>query len=76
MKKLYVQPNTENVVLNLGEQITWGDDVRPSVHNPYNTGDAKQNVIIFEEFIEEEPDTTDFWNNDPWKIQYSLWEDE
>ena len=38
--------------------------------------DAKQNVIIFEEFIEEEPDTTDFWSNDPWKIQYSLWEDE
>ncbi len=38
--------------------------------------DAKQNVIIFEEFIEEEPDTTDFWNNDPWKIQYSLWDEE
>ena len=38
--------------------------------------DAKQNVIIFEEFIEEEPDTTSFWSNDPWKIQYSLWEDE
>ncbi len=42
--------------------------------DPY--ADAKQNVIIFEEFMEEEPDTTDFWNNDPWKIQYSLWEDE
>ena len=42
--------------------------------DPY--ADAKQNVIIFEEFIEEEPDTTDFWNDDPWKIQYSLWEDE
>ena len=38
--------------------------------------DAKQNVIIFEEFIEEEPDTTGIWSNDPWKIQYSLWEDE
>ena len=76
MKKLYVQPNTENVVLNLGEQITWGEEVRPSVHNPYNTGDAKQNVIIFEEFMDEEPDTTDFWSNDPWKIQYSLWDEE
>ena len=38
--------------------------------------DAKQNVIIFEEFMEEEPDTTDFWSNDPWKIQYSLWDEE
>ena len=39
--------------------------------------DAKQNTIIFveEDFVEEE-DTTDFWSNDPWKIQYSLWEDE
>jgi hypothetical protein len=42
--------------------------------DPY--ADAKQNVIIFEEFMEEEPDTTSFWSNDPWKIQYSLWEDE
>lgn len=38
--------------------------------------DAKQNVIIFEEFIEEEPDTTGIWSNDPWKIQYSLWDEE
>lgn len=76
MKKLYVQPNTENVVLNLGEQITWGDEVKPSVNNPHNTGDAKENVIIFEEFMDEEPDTTDFWSNDPWKIQYSLWDEE
>ena len=38
--------------------------------------DAKQNVIIFEEFMEEEPDTTSFWSNDPWKIQYSLWDEE
>lgn len=48
-------------------------------HTDPNQGidaDAKQNVIIFEEFMEEEPDTTDFWNNDPWKIQYSLWDEE
>ena len=45
-------------------------------HTLGNDADAKQNVIIFEEFIEEEPDTTDFWSNDPWKIQYSLWDEE
>lgn len=39
--------------------------------------DAKQNVIIFiEEDFVEEPDTTSFWSNDPWKIQYSLWDEE
>lgn len=74
MKKRYVQPSTENVVLNLGTLLDWGEEAGNS--NPFHTGDAKQNVIIFEEFIEEEPDTTDFWNNDPWKIQYSLWDEE
>lgn len=38
--------------------------------------DAKQNVILFEEFMDEEPDATDFWSNDPWEIQYSLWDEE
>ena len=74
MKKLYVQPNTENVVLNLGEQIAWGELADPS--NPYHYTEGKENTIIFEEFMEEEPDTTDFWSNDPWKIQYSLWDEE
>lgn len=74
MKKLYVQPNTENVVLNIGDHLAFGEGANAS-----NTGiytEAKQNVIIFEEFMEEEPDTTDFWSNDPWKIQYSLWDEE
>jgi len=74
MKKLYVKPSTEKVVLNVGEQLAYGDLADPS--NPYNYNEGKQNVIIFEEFMEEEPDTTDFWNNDPWKIQYSLWDEE
>lgn len=74
MKKLYVQPSTENVVLNIREQLTYGELADPS--NPYDHNEGKQNVIIFEEFMEEEPDTTDFWNNDPWKIQYSLWDEE
>ena len=74
MKKLYVQPNTENVVLNLGEQITWGEGANAS-----NTGiqtEGKQNTIIFveEDFVEEE-DTTSIWD-DPWKIKYSLWDEE
>ena len=43
--------------------------------DPY--ADAKQQTIIFEEIVEEEePDTTNFWNNDPWKIQYSLWDED
>ena len=38
--------------------------------------DAKQNHIIFiEEEIVEEEDTTSIWD-DPWKVKYSLWEDE
>ena len=76
MKKLYVQPNTDRVVLNVGELL---DDNWGQFGNASNTGThtgAKENALIFEEFIEEEPDTTDFWNNDPWKIQYSLWDEE
>ncbi len=43
--------------------------------DPY--ADGKQHIIIFEEIVEEEePDTTDIWNSDPWKIQYSLWDED
>ena len=75
MKKLYVQPSTENVVLNLGELLKWGDLADPS--NPYDHNEGKQNTIIFveEDFVEEE-DTTSFWNSDPWKIKYSLWDED
>ena len=76
MKKNYYQPITEIVVLNLGERLNWGDETILSEPNPHNTVDGKQNVFIFEEFMDEEPDTTDFWSNDPWKIQYSLWDEE
>lgn len=74
MKKLYVKPSTEKVVLNVGEQLAWGAGANASNTGIYTEG--KQNVIIFEEFMDEEPDTTDFWSNDPWKIQYSLWDEE
>ncbi len=67
MKKLYVQPNTESVFLNLGEQITWGDEGNPS--NPYNTGDAKQ---FDSGFLED----LDSWNTDPWETNYNLWDEE
>ena len=75
MKKAYYQPTTERVVLNLSERITWGE-----FGNGSNTGThtgGKENIIIFEEIVEEEePDTTDIWNSDPWKIQYSLWDED
>jgi hypothetical protein len=75
MKKLYIQPVTERVVLNLGEHVTWG--TLGNFSNPYNYNEGKQNTIIFvEEDFEEEPDTTSFWYNDPWKIKYDLWDEE
>jgi hypothetical protein len=75
MKKNYYQPITEIVVLNLGERLTWGDDAKPS--QPWNTGDAKENIIIFEEIVEEEePDTTSIWNSNPWDTKYSLWDED
>jgi hypothetical protein len=58
------------------EIIQMEDLCQQYVYSQGNDADAKQNTIIFEEFMEEEPDTTDFWNNDPWKIQYSLWDEE
>ena len=70
MKK-YETPVLEIIQLKDFCQLTAQTDP-----NQGNDADAKQNALIFEEFIEEEPDTTDFWNNDPWKIQYSLWDEE
>lgn len=69
MKK-YETPVLEVIQFNELNRIMAGSPI------PGNDADAKQNALIFEEFIEEEPDTTDFWNNDPWKIQYSLWDEE
>ena len=75
MKKMYIQPLTENVVLNISERITYGELTDPSNDGIYTEG--KQNIIIFDDFVEEEePDTTDFWNSNPWKTQYSLWDEE
>lgn len=69
MKK-YETPVLEVIQFNELNRIMAGSPI------PGNDADAKQNVIIFEEFMEEEPDTTSFWSNDPWKIQYSLWDEE
>jgi hypothetical protein len=75
MKKKYQKPLSELVVVRCKDKLLWGEMGNAGSNN-FDHTDAKQNVIIFEEFIEEEPDTTDFWNNDPWKIQYSLWDEE
>jgi hypothetical protein len=68
MKK-YETPVLEVIQVNDLNRIMAGSP------DPGNDADAKQNVIIFEEFMEE-PDTTGIWSNDPWKIQYSLWDEE
>lgn len=73
MKKNYYQPITEKVVLNIGTLLDWGE-----FGNASNTGThtgGKENIIIFEEIVEEE-DTTSIWNSDPWKIKYSLWDED
>ncbi len=68
MKKVYMKPATEIVVLNISEQITFGEDANPS--NTYTHNDAKENP--FDE-VEEEEDGTD-------EIRYvefkSIWENE
>lgn len=74
MKKSYLIPYTEVVDLRIQEKITFGGLANPS--NDAQYGGAKENALIFEEFMEDDPDTTGIWSNDPWKIQYSLWEDE
>lgn len=77
MKKVYQKPIAELVVVRFKDKLLdYGVPTGASNYQDYDHTDAKQNVIIFEEFMDEEPDTTDFWSNDPWKIQYSLWEDE
>ena len=50
MKKEYQNPTTDIVVLNLSEQITFGEDARPS--NPNDYTEAKEQS--FEEEVEKE----------------------
>lgn len=52
MKKEYQNPTTDIVVLNLSEQITFGEDARPS--NPNDYTEAKEQS--FEEEDEKGPD--------------------
>ena len=64
MKKEYQNPTTEIVVLNISEQITYGE-----LANPSNTGthtEAKENSF-------EEEEKTDYLSD----IQFKdIWEDE
>ena len=58
-------------------EIIQMEDLCQYVYSQGNDADAKQQTIIFEEIVEEEePDTTNIWNSDPWKIQYSLWDED
>ena len=74
MKKSYLIPYTEVVDLRIQEKITFGEGANQSNDAQYGSG--KEHTFIFEEFEEEEPDTTSFWNSDPWKIKYSLWDED
>lgn len=64
MKKVYKRPTAEIVVLNLGEQIAWGEGANAS-----NTGthtEAKESSF-------EEEEKTDYLSD----IQFKdVWEDE
>ena len=68
MKKVYMKPATEVVVLNISEQITFGEDANKS--NPFTHNDAKENP--FDE-VEEDEDGTDGIRYTEFK---SIWENE
>ena len=74
MKKAYIKPITEDVVLNLGERLNWGDETILSEPNPHNTGDGKQNDFFFEEDIDDGSGELS-WGTNPWEVKYNLWED-
>ena len=52
MKKIYKRPIAENVVLNLGEAIAWGEDANQSNDGKYTEG--KDTDTVWEETDEEE----------------------
>ena len=67
MKKTYVTPLTEVMQAELTDMVMHSN----------NLADAKPHIIIIEEIVEEEePDTTNIWNSDPWEIQYNLWDED
>ena len=67
MKKVYMKPATDIVVLNLGEQIAWGERAGS---NDGDYTEAKENP--FDE-VEEDEDGTDGIRYDKFK---SIWENE
>ena len=68
MKKVYMKPATEIVVLNISEQITFGEDNNKS--NPFTHNDAKENPY---DEVEEDEDGTDGIRYTEFK---SIWENE
>ncbi|GEM_PF-3310651 len=67
MKKAYLKPTTESVVLNLSEAITkWGDGANPSNTGTYTEG--KENDTSWD-YVEEEDELDS-------KFAWSVWGDD
>lgn len=65
MKKVYLKPTTDIVVLNLGEPVAWGELADAS--NNGNHNDGKENETPWD-YIEED-------NLDS-KFNWSVWDDD
>lgn len=66
MKKVYQKPTTDIVVLNLGEQIAWGDMGNGSNTFDHNTG--KEGETSWD-YIDEEDELDS-------KFSWSVWGDD
>ena len=65
MKKIYMKPATEIIVLNLGEPVAWGDLADAS--NSGNHNDGKEADTPWDYVDDEEQDS---------KFSWSVWGDE
>lgn len=52
MKKVYMKPATDIVVLNLGEQIAWGEGANASNTGTYTEG-KEQDLVEDDDFFSE-----------------------
>ena len=64
MKKIYKRPTTDLVVLNLGEQIAFGEDANPS--NPGIYTEGKDTDTVWEETDEETEAVIPTLRNSAW----------
>ncbi|MBR4238595.1 MAG: hypothetical protein IKQ03_04185 [Prevotella sp.] len=69
MKKVYQKPQAEVVKVRCKDQLLWGDEANNS--QPWNTGDAKEMQIRFEEEEEMHEELGKIFSEDnlvdPWK---------